>query len=59
MAGKCLLCLRASFGNSATTNPLSPRVLLNWRGKPFSYQTVTFSDVFNDMTQQGQDTSAG
>ena len=29
--------------------PVSQRVLLNWRGKPFSYQTVTFSSVFNDM----------
>jgi len=29
--------------------PSSQRVLLNWRGKPFSYQTVGFSDVFNDM----------
>ncbi len=29
--------------------PQSQRVLLNWRGKPFSYQTVSFSDVFNDM----------
>ncbi|MFZ2161608.1 MAG: CHASE2 domain-containing protein [Sideroxyarcus sp.] len=24
-------------------------VLLNWRGKPFSYRYVTFSDVFTDM----------
>ncbi len=29
--------------------PAARRVLLNWRGKPFSYQTVTFSNVFNDM----------
>jgi adenylate cyclase len=29
--------------------PSSPSVLLNWRGKPFSYQTVGFVDVFNDM----------
>lgn len=29
--------------------PTSPRVLLNWRGKPFSYRTVSFSDVFDDM----------
>jgi adenylate cyclase len=29
--------------------PTSPRVLLNWRGKPFSYRTVGFSDVFDDM----------
>ena len=24
-------------------------MLLNWRGKPFSYRTVSFADVFNDM----------
>lgn len=24
-------------------------MLLNWRGKPFSFQTVSFSDLFNDM----------
>lgn len=24
-------------------------ILLNWRGKPFTYQYVTFSDVFRDM----------
>jgi hypothetical protein len=24
-------------------------VLLNWRGPPFSYRTVSFADVFNDM----------
>ena len=29
--------------------PAPSRVLLNWRGKPFSYRTVRFSDVFNDM----------
>ena len=29
--------------------PAARRVLLNWRGKPFSYQTVTFSSVFDDM----------
>ena len=28
------------------------RVLLNWRGKPFSYRTVGFGDVFNDMTSK-------
>ncbi len=31
------------------TEPQVPRVLLNWRGPPFSYQSVTFSDVFADM----------
>ncbi|TMA10190.1 MAG: CHASE2 domain-containing protein, partial [Deltaproteobacteria bacterium] len=32
--------------------PSSPSVLLNWRGKPFSYQTVSFAEVFNDMTSK-------
>ncbi len=27
-------------------------VLLNWRGKPFSYHYVTFSDVFADMERK-------
>jgi adenylate cyclase len=34
--------------------PAVQRVLLNWRGKPFSYQTVTFSDVFNDMISKNK-----
>ena len=29
-----------------------PSVLLNWRGKPFSYHVVGFSDVFNDMASK-------
>ena len=29
--------------------PAVPRILLNWRGKPFSYRYVSFSDVFADM----------
>ncbi|KAF0205086.1 MAG: Chase2 sensor [Gallionellaceae bacterium] len=31
--------------------PLAPakEVLLNWRGKPFSYHYVSFSDVYTDM----------
>lgn len=29
--------------------PGAPSVLLNWRGPPFSYRTVSFADVFNDM----------
>jgi hypothetical protein len=32
--------------------PNEDRVLLNWRGKPFSYRYVTFSDVFNDMARK-------
>jgi hypothetical protein len=34
--------------------PAARRVLLNWRGKPFSYQTVTFSSVFNDMLSKNR-----
>jgi hypothetical protein len=29
-------------------------VLLNWRGKPFSYQTMIFSSVFNDMISKNK-----
>ncbi|MDD5299721.1 MAG: CHASE2 domain-containing protein [Gallionella sp.] len=29
--------------------PAAQRVLLNWRGKPFTYRYVSFSDVFADM----------
>jgi CHASE2 domain-containing sensor protein len=31
---------------------LPQNMLINWRGKPFSYQYVTFSDVFTDLTSQ-------
>jgi adenylate cyclase len=34
--------------------PAVQRVLLNWRGKPFSYQTATFSEVFNDMMSKNK-----
>ena len=39
-------------GNYARTEPdkyLSQNMLMNWRGKPFTYQYVTFSDVMTDM----------
>jgi CHASE2 domain-containing sensor protein len=32
--------------------PIEDQVLLNWRGGPFSYRYVTFSDVFNDMANK-------
>ena len=32
--------------------PNEDRVLLNWRGGPFSYRYVTFSDVFTDMASK-------
>ena len=32
--------------------PDKPSVILNWRGKPFTYPMVSFSDVFFDMQRQ-------
>lgn len=32
--------------------PETQNVLLNWRGKPFTYQYVTFSDVMLDMSSK-------
>lgn len=32
--------------------PAAQQVLLNWRGGPFTYRHVTFSDVFNDMASK-------
>jgi CHASE2 domain-containing sensor protein len=32
--------------------PVAQQVMLNWRGAPFSYQYVSFSDVFADMTNK-------
>ena len=29
--------------------PVTPQVLLNWRGPPFTYHSVSFSDVFADL----------
>ena len=29
--------------------PVAKQVLLNWRGPPFTYQSVSFSDVFTDL----------
>jgi adenylate cyclase len=34
------------------TAPETQNVLLNWRGKPFTYQYVTFSDVMLDMSSK-------
>ncbi len=34
--------------------PSSPSILLNWRGKPFTYRTLSFADVFNDMLSQNK-----
>lgn len=32
--------------------PATQNVLLNWRGKPFSYRYVSFSDVYKDLTSK-------
>lgn len=32
--------------------PLPKDMLINWRGKPFTYHYVTFSDVFTDLASQ-------
>ena len=32
--------------------PAAQRVLLNWRGPPFSYQYVSFHDAFTDMSSK-------
>ena len=34
--------------------PAAQRVLLNWRGKPFSYRYASFSDVFTDFSNQAK-----
>jgi CHASE2 domain-containing sensor protein len=31
---------------------VAQRVVLNWRGQPFAYRMVSFSDVFNDLTSK-------
>ena len=36
--------------NPATTLPQD--MLINWRGKPFTYQFATFSDVYTDMANK-------
>jgi CHASE2 domain-containing sensor protein len=38
--------------NSFPFAPIPQDMLINWRGKPFSYQYATFSDVFTDLTSK-------
>jgi adenylate cyclase len=38
-----------------TDSALPKDMLINWRGKPFSYQYVTFSDVFNDLSRKNKE----
>lgn len=49
-----LPALPLAVGNFAQLNSLSPpqNMLINWRGKPFTYQFATFSDVYADMASK-------
>ncbi len=38
--------------NGANTQKIPNDMLINWRGKPFSYAYATFSDVFTDMASK-------
>lgn len=44
------LVLAEANGQSASVLP--DDMLLNWRGKPFTYQYASFSDVYQDVTSQ-------
>ncbi|MBA3696236.1 MAG: CHASE2 domain-containing protein [Methylotenera sp.] len=46
------LPLAASNYTGPAPANLPQNMLLNWRGKPFSYQYVSFSDVFTDMASK-------
>jgi len=52
--GWILPSLPLAVGNFAPVIPSSPaqNILINWRGKPFTYQYVTFSDVYADMASK-------
>lgn len=52
--GWLLPSLPLVVGDYAQMNsfPLPQNMLINWRGKPFSYQYVPFNDVFTDLTSK-------
>jgi CHASE2 domain-containing sensor protein len=52
--GWILPSLPLAVGNFAPVIPssLSQNILINWRGKPFTYQYVSFSDVYADMASK-------
>jgi CHASE2 domain-containing sensor protein len=52
--GWILPSLPLAVGNYAPIIPASPaqNILINWRGKPFTYQYVSFSDVYADMASK-------
>ncbi len=48
-----LSSLALSLGNKLGYSvPETQSVLINWRGKPFTYQYVTFSDALQDMSSK-------
>ena len=46
------LPLRVASGLGYTGGRPAADMLINWRGKPFSYRYITFSDVFLDMQKK-------
>jgi CHASE2 domain-containing sensor protein len=52
--GWILPSLPLAIGSFAPVIPSSPaqNILINWRGKPFTYQYVSFSDVYADMASK-------
>jgi len=52
--GWILPSLPMAVGSYAPVKPStqSQNILINWRGKPFTYHFVTFSDVFADMASK-------
>ena len=42
----------AQFTGAKNTENLPKDMLINWRGKPFTYSYVTFSDVFTDLASK-------
>lgn len=52
--GWILPSLPLAVGNFAPVIPSSPsqNILINWRGKPFTYQYVSFSNVYADMASK-------
>jgi len=52
--GWLLPSLPLAVGNFVQMNSMPPpqNMLINWRGKPFTYQYTTFSDVYTDMASK-------
>ncbi|MDP2230752.1 CHASE2 domain-containing protein [Methylotenera sp.] len=52
--GWLLPSLPLAVGNFVQMNSLPPpqNMLINWRGKPFTYPYVSFSDVYTDMASK-------